>query len=231
MVSMGILLALSTYIVLGIFFILLFNRLLTLWKAARTVRGYAPSPPLTPRLVMKIGGDILFLSRLLKTNDLLWIGEWLFHCTFVLVVLRHLVFFLSPVPGWVAFLQPFGIFAGYLLPLSLIYILTVKLSREEGYFPSYNFFLLILLLLLSVTGILLRTVFKADLVAVKGFVLGILGLSPHSVPLHFLFVMHFSLVLVFILYVPTHILAAPLVMLDATLREEELKRLMHGEKK
>jgi len=228
---MGILLTLSTYAVLGIFFILLCGKLLTLWKAARTVRGYAPSPSFTPRLVMKVAGDILFLSRLLNTNDLLWIGEWLFHCTFVLVVLRHLVFFLSPVPGWVAFLQPFGIFAGYLLPLSLIYILTVKLNREEGYFPSYNFFLLILLLLLSMTGILLRTVFKADLVAVKGFVLGILGLSPQSVPLDFLFLMHFSLVLVVILYVPTHIFAAPLVMLDARQREEELRRLMHGEKR
>jgi len=228
---MGILLTLSTYAVLGIFFILLCGKLLTLWKAARTVRGYAPSPSFTPRLVMKVAGDILFLSRLLNTNDLLWIGEWLFHCTFVLVVLRHLVFFLSPVPGWVAFLQPFGIFAGYLLPLSLIYILTVKLNREEGYFPSYNFFLLILLLLLSMTGILLRTVFKADLVAVKGFVLGILSLSPQSVPLDFLFLMHFSLVLVVILYVPTHIFAAPLVMLDARQREEELRRLMHGEKR
>jgi len=228
---MGILLTLSTYTVLGIFLVVLCGRLLTLWKAARALRGYAPSLHFTPRLLMKIAGDILFLSRLLKTNDLLWIGEWLFHCTFFLVVLRHLVFFLSPVPGWIAFLQPFGIFAGYILPLSLIYILTVKLSREKGYFPSYNFFLLILLLLLSVTGVLLRTVFKADLVAVKGFVLGILGLSPQSVPLHFLFVMHFFLVLVFILYVPTHIFAAPLVILDARQREEKLKTLMHGEKR
>ncbi len=229
---MGIFLTLSTYAVLGIFLVLLCGRLLTLWKAVKTIRGYAPPPPpLTPRLVLNITGDILFLSRLLRTNDLLWIGEWLFHCTFFLVVLRHLVFFLNPVPGWVALLQPFGIFAGYLLPLSLIYILSIKLSGEKGYFPSYNFFLLILLLLVSVTGILLRTVFKADLVAVKGFVLGILGLSPQSVPLPFLFVVHFSLVLVLILYVPTHIVAAPLVMLDATLREEELKRLMHGEKR
>jgi nitrate reductase gamma subunit len=228
---MGILLALSTYAVLGIFLVLLCGRLLTSWKAARIVRGYAPSPPFTPCLVLKVVGDILFLSRLLRTNDLLWIGEWLFHCTFPLVVLRHLVFFLNPVPEWVGFLQPFGIFAGYVLPLSLIYIFTVKLSREKGYFPSYNFFLLILLLLLSMTGILLRTVFKPDLVAVKGFVLGILGLSLQSVPLDFLFVIHFSLVLVFILYLPTHIFAAPLVMLDARQREEELRRVMHGEKR
>jgi cytochrome b561 len=105
------------------------------------------------------------------------------------------------------------------------------LSREKGYFPSYNFFLIILLFLLSVTGILLRTVFKPDIVAIKGFVLGIMGLSPQSVPLHFLFVVHFSFVLVFILYVPTHIVAAPLVMLDARQREEGLKKLMHDEKR
>jgi nitrate reductase gamma subunit len=228
---MGMLLALSTYTVLGILLVLLLGRLLTVVRAARTSREYSPSPPFQLRMVLKSAGDILFLLRLLRTNDLLWIGEWLFHCTFLLVVLRHLVFFLNPVPEWVAFLQPFGIFAGYLFPLSLIYILSIKLSREKGYFPSYNFFLLILLLFLSATGILLRTVFKADLVAVKGFVLGVMGLSPQSVPLHFLFVVHFALVLVFLLYVPTHIVAAPLVILDARQREEELKTLMHGEKR
>ena len=228
---MSVLLALSTYAVLGIFLFLLVGRLLTIGKAARTVRGYTSPPPFTPRLALAFAGDILFLWRLLKTNDLLWIGEWIFHWTFLLVVLRHLVFFLNPVPGWVAFLQPSGIFAGYLLPLSLIYVLSVKLSREKGYFPSYNFFLLILLLFLSVTGILLRTIFRSDLVAVKGFVLGIVGLSPHPVPLSFFFAAHFSLVLVFILYVPTHIFAAPFVMLDARQREEELTRLMHRGKR
>jgi len=228
---MAILLSLSTYAVLGIFFVQVCGRLITIWNATKTAREYASSPPFTPRLILTVVGDILFLSRLLRTNDLLWIGEWLFHCTFLLVVLRHLVFFLNPVPGWVAFLQPFGIFAGYLLPFSLIYILSIKLSREEGYSPSYNFFLLILLLLLSVIGILMRAVFKPDLVAVKGFVLGILCLRPEAVQLHFLFIVHFCLTLVLILYVPTHIFAAPLVMLDARQRDEELKRLMHGEER
>jgi nitrate reductase gamma subunit len=226
---MGIVLALSTYAVLGIFLVLMCGRLITIWNAPRAAKESAPRP-FSLRLVLGVVGDILFLSRLLRTNDLLWIGEWLFHCSFSLVVLRHLVFFLDPVPAWVAFLQPFGIFAGYLLPLSLIYILSIKLGREKGYFPSFNFFLLILILLLSVTGILLRTVFKADLVAIKGFALGIMGLTPHLVPLPLLFIVHYSLVLVFLLYVPTHIFAAPLVMLDARQREEELRKLMHGEK-
>lgn len=228
---MGILLTLSTYAAMGTFLVLLCGKVLMVWRAKRAVSEYAPSAPFSPRLVLKTAGDILFLSRLLGTNDLLWVGEWLFHCTFLLVVLRHLVYFLEPVPGWVAFLQPFGVVAGYLLPLSLIYILSIKLSSEKGYFPSYNFFLLILILLLSVTGLLLRTAFKADLVAIKGFVLGIMGLSPQSVLLPLLFIVHFSLVLVLILSLPTHVVAAPLVMLDARQREEKLKRLVHGEKR
>ncbi|HXX53999.1 MAG TPA: hypothetical protein VEI28_05455, partial [Thermodesulfovibrionales bacterium] len=187
---MAILLTLSTYAVLGFSFVLMCGRLITIWDAARSARAYSAFPPFTPRLIFKAVGDMLFLARLLRTNDLLWVGEWIFHWSFLFVVLRHLVFFLNPVPGWVAFLQPFGIVAGYLLPLSLVYIFSIKLTGEKGYFPSYNFFLLVILLLLSVTGILLRAVFKEDLVGVKGFVSGILEFSPQSVPLHFLFVVH-----------------------------------------
>ncbi|MCL4474680.1 MAG: hypothetical protein M1508_00435 [Nitrospirae bacterium] len=225
---MGIVLTLSAYAVLVIFLGVSFTRFLALWKAAKTVTKCSSfRSPLRPLLLLKTAGDILFLARLLRTNDLLWMGEWLFHCSFVLVVLQHLRFVLTPVPECVWFIQPLGLVAGYLLPLSLSYIFIMKIGKEKGYFPLYNFFLVILLFLIAVTGLLMRTVFRTDTVAVKGFMIGIFTFSPVNSPDGILFIIHFVLALLLVAFLPSHIFAAPFVIMEARKREEELGMIIH----
>ncbi len=224
---MGILLTVITYAVLAIFLGVSLSRFLILWRAARAIQRFVPAPPQPVLLpTLKTVGDILFLTRLLKVNDLLWVGEWLFHCSFLLVVLRHLRFLLTPVPGWVWFIQPFGLVAGYVLPLSLFYILIMKARREKGYFPSYNFFLLILLLALAATGLLLQTIFKSDLVAIKEFMFGIFIFRPRVSPDGLLFILHFLLFLFLIVFLPTHIFTAPFVMIEARRHQKTLETLI-----
>jgi hypothetical protein len=69
--------------------------------------------------------------------------------------------------------------------------------------------------------------FKPDLVYAKLFVLGILSFSPHPAPESLLFVLHFVLVLVLVLLLPTHIFTAPLVMYEARRRGVDLKQVVH----
>lgn len=224
---MGIFLTLTTYFVLLILLSISFSRFLTLWNAAKTVRRFSsPAPPLNPLLLFKMAADILFLMRLLKTNDLLWIGEWVFHVSFLLVVLRHLRFFLTPVPEWVWHLQTTGLIAGYVLPLSLVYIFLMKV-REDKYFPSYNFFLVVLLFLISATGLLMQGLLKSDTVNIKTFMTGVFTFAPVASPDGALFVIHFSLVLVFAAYLPAHIFSAPFVLVAARKREEDLRMIIH----
>ena len=75
--------------------------------------------------------DILMFRRLLKANDVLWFGEWVFHFSFLIVILRHLRYFLNPVPEWIWSLQPLGIIAGYVLPIAIIYIAIMKVCIEK----------------------------------------------------------------------------------------------------
>ena len=172
--------------------------------------------------------DILFLRRLLLVNDILWIGEWLFHFTFILVILRHLRYFLNPVPQWVWALQTPGIIAGYVLPVSLAYILIVKfLVEKKKYFSTYNFFLLLLMLALSVSGLLMKTVYHPDIVSVKTFALGIVTFRFAAAPASALFIFHFAVVLALIVNLPTHVFAAPLVLVGARQREEALNEVIH----
>ncbi len=228
---LGIILSVGAYLTLAAFSATVFVKTAVLWKAAETTRAgrgniRAASRPSCPT-VFKSAADIVFFTRLLKTNDVLWFGEWLFHCSFLLVVARHLRYVLNPVPGCIVFAQPAGIIAGYLLPATLLYILTIKLAVERSFGTLYNLFLIILLLSLSATGLLMRTAARADIVAVKVFILGLVHFSPQALPGSFLFALHFILFLLLVLYLPTHVVAAPLIMLDAREREEELKQILH----
>ena len=89
----------------------------------------------------------LFLGRVFMVNPALWFGEWIFHASFLLVLLRHLRYFLNPVPAWVWSMQTPGLIAGYILPLSLAYILIIRLlTTREKYASPANMVLLGLVL-------------------------------------------------------------------------------------
>jgi hypothetical protein len=66
-----------------------------------------------------------------------------------------------------------------------------------------------------------------DLVGVKLFSLGILSFTPAPLPGGVLFPMHIVLVLIVVALLPTHIVTAPLVMLEARRRDLGLPQVMH----
>jgi nitrate reductase gamma subunit len=172
--------------------------------------------------------DVLFFRRLFASDKILWPGSWLFHLSFFFVLLRHLRYFLEPVPGCVTALQPFGVFAGYVLLLALASVLCIRLFSGKKRYVSYsNYFILSLILLISLSGILMRNFFRPDLLQVKAFSLGILTFSPEALPSGNLFIFHFLLTLLLVPYIPSHIFAAPLVLLDAARREKGLGMIMH----
>ena len=136
-------------------------------------------------------------------------------------------YFLDPVPAWVWSVQAPGLIAGYILPFSLAYILFVRLlGKHQKYASPGNFFLLTLVLMISSIGVLMH-LYKPNLVDVKLFILGIISFSPKPAPESVLFLVHFALVLVLVLLLPTHIFSAPLVMLKARKREQALHLIMH----
>lgn len=222
----GIALAFAYYLSV-LFFLGNYTAKVLIWVKGKPVNG-TMSHTLTMKTLAMAVCDMLFFRRLLIVNDLLWIGEWTFHISFVLVILRHLRYFLDPLPPCIWALQTPGIIAGYVLPLSLAYIFTVKfLVERKKYFSSYNFSLLVLILLLSVSGLYMRTIYHPDIVSVKTFIMGIVTFRFGAVPGSIFFIFHFALVLTLIVNLPTHIFAAPLVLIGAREREEYFKELVH----
>lgn len=226
---MGKILIAAAYAAYAAFWLRFLAHFLVWWRTVRRFEGpRAPAKRLSMKACALAAVDVVFLGRLLKVNAALWTGEWTFHTAFLLVVLRHLRFFLDPVPAWVWWVQTPGLIAGYFLPFSLAYIVAVRLfAKREKYSSAANMFLLGLVLVISSIGVLMYTCFKPNLVDVKLFVLGVLCFKPAALPESLLFTLHFGLVLVLIPFLPTHIFTAPLVMMEARKREEALRMVMH----
>ncbi|MBI5073897.1 MAG: hypothetical protein HZB62_01815 [Nitrospirae bacterium] len=172
--------------------------------------------------------DILFFRRIFTASKRLWIGSWIFHVSFFFVALRHMRFFFSSLPDCLIFLQPVGVLAGYLLPLSLLYLIVLRIvQKKDRYASSYNYIISGMLLLIGSAGLAMRMLFRPDLLSVKQFSLGIFGLSPQPLPDSMLFLLHIGLFLLLLPVLPTHIIAAPFVNLEANRRMEELRYVIH----
>ena len=226
---MGTIIIIAAYGVYAAFWIRLFLHTLAWWRS-RTEDPvvFLPRRPSAITTWVLTVRDVVLFWRLLKVNPTLWLGEYVFHVTFLLVALRHLRYFLEPVPAWVWDLQIPGLIAGYVLPVSLVYILIVRsFSDQEKYSSPANMLLLALLLSISVIGVLMNAFFMPDLIGVKLFTLGIVSFTPEQLPGGVLFPLHIVLVLIVVALVPTHIVTAPLVMLEARRRDLGLPKVMH----
>jgi nitrate reductase gamma subunit len=226
---MGWLIVVATYAVIVAFYVRLALHALTWLEAVlRSPPGRQRGAASIAKSFVSACIDVVLLRRLLMVNPALWIGEWVFHASLLLIMLRHLRYFMNPVPAWVVWAQTPGWIAGFVLPGAILYILGIRLlTRQEKFSSKANLAMLLDVLAIAVAGLLMSTRYRADLAAVKSFTLGILTFAPSPPPLGLLFVLHLGLALALLLYVPSHVFAAPLTILAARRRDLELRRVMH----
>lgn len=177
---------------------------------------------------MLMAFDIIFFRRVLVASGLLWFGSLMFHLSFLLVALGHLRYFTDPVPLWVMDLQTCGMIAGYILPASVIYLLSIRIfSKKDRYLTYDNYLILGLVLLISITGLFMRLLFRTDLMSIKEFSFGLLTFQQAPLQSGWLFVIHLLIVLLLVILLPSHIFSAPLVTMEARRRERTLDMVMH----
>ncbi len=120
----------------------------------------------------------------------LWAAGLAFHWSFLVIVLRHLRFFLEPVPWLVEALADVDGFFQVWVPvlyltdlvivaaLTFLFLRRVLLPQVRYVSLANDYFPLFLLLGIAVTGILMRYFFKTDLAAVKDVALGLVTFRP-----------------------------------------------------
>ena len=126
-----------------------------------------------------------------SSEKFLWLFALMFHYCFLVILIRHLRFFLAPVP-WAVHVTEFfdsimqiGLPVMYqtdaLIVLGLFFLLARRvfdgkvryISLMQDYFP------LLLIIAIALSGIWMRYVVKVDVIAVKELAMGLVTLHPH----------------------------------------------------
>ncbi len=171
-----------------------------------------PAPTTRGGVVLRLAREVVLFESLFKANLWLWACGWLFHAGLLLVLLRHLRYFTEPVWGWVALLQPFGIYAGFALAAGLagLWARRIFVARVRYISTPSDHLMLALLLAIAVSGLAMKYVAHTDIVAVKAFMLGLLYFDWQPLPADPVLYAHLALVAALMLVFPvSKLLHAP----------------------
>ena len=171
-----------------------------------------PAPTTRGGVVLRMTREVVFFESLFKANLWIWALGWLFHTSLLLVILRHLRYFTEPVWGWVAFIQPFGMYAGITMLLGLCGLSARRFFVERIRYISTpsDHLMLFLLIGIAATGLIMSFITKTDLILVKGFFLGLMHFSIGSLPAEWMIILHLFLVSTLLMIFPiSKLLHAP----------------------
>lgn len=178
-----------------------------------------PAPRTYQGVAFRMAGEVLVFTSLFRADKLLWVGAWAFHAGLVLIIVRHLRYFVYPVPDWIMYMQTPGVWAGFLFPLPILLLLARRLLiRQVMYVTTLtDYFALALLGCIAGSGILMRYVAREYLVDVKAFILGLLTLDPVGPPTSPFFLTHILLVSLLLAYFPySKLMHAPGIFFSPT---------------
>jgi len=194
-----------------------------IWLYARTPAPLkiptTPAPVTRSGVVWRMAREVVFFQSLFKSSKWTWLLGWVFHAALLLVLMRHLRYFTEPVWTWVDLIQPFGLYAGFAMLAGLVALWVRRIGVERIRYISgpSDHLMLLLLIAIAASGLLMRFVAHTDIVALKGFVLGLVYLAPQPLPADLLLLIHLSLVLVLMFVFPfSKLLHAPGVFFSPT---------------
>jgi len=155
-----------------------------------------PAPTTQSGVVFRMARGVGLFESLFRGNKWTWIFGWVFHFGLFLVTLRHLRYFLDPVPLPIQFIQPFGIYAGFAMVAGLagLWARRFLVDRVRYISAPSDHLILALLILIGCSGLLMTFVVHTDVVAVKTFFLGLMTFNVQPLPADPLLLMHLLLV-------------------------------------
>jgi [DsrC]-trisulfide reductase subunit M len=174
-----------------------------------------PGAPNAGSLWAKILGEVVFFSSFRKENRSLWVPVWIFHIALVLILFGH-TRLLSAGPD--ALMGAIGMsegainamsaWAGGLFGVAVMVVGFVLLNRRfnvervREISSAEDYYAMMLILMIVITGNAMRFFTHYDISAVRVYFGSLVSFGPIHVPHDPLFLLHFFLVQILILYLP-----------------------------
>jgi len=152
-----------------------------------------------------------------ESSKWLWLFAIIFHYSFLLIILRHFRLFLNPVPGFISWLETMdGLFqigapTWYMsdigILVGLFFLFARRLTNVKVRYISLlnDYFPLVLIFGIAVSGILMRYFLRADIdiVNIKQLAVGLVTLQPTiGADIGAIFFIHLFLVCALLVYFP-----------------------------
>ena len=163
-----------------------------------------PAPLTTPGVVWRIIKEITVFQSLFKSNKWIWIFGWLFHFGLLLVLLRHLRYFIKEPWFWIDLVQPLGKYGSIAMVIGLAGLWGRRfLVDRVRYISSPSDHLMLALLLgIGISGALMTFFIPINIVALKAFVIGLMTFSIQPLPASPVLLIHLALVIVLMVIFP-----------------------------
>lgn len=171
-----------------------------------------PAPTTRAGVAVRLAREVVLFESLFKANLWTWLFGWVFHAGLALVLARHLRYFTDPVWGWVAFIQPFGVYAGFAMAAGLagLWARRFLVDRVRYISTPSDHLMLALLLAIAASGLAMKYVTHTDVVAVKSFFLGLMVFQVRELPADPVLALHLGLVAALMIVFPfSKLLHAP----------------------
>lgn len=206
---MTVLFVVLGYAALAIFIV---GVLAKVWKYGKTPAPLkipqTPAPVTASGVPVRILSEVVFFKSLFKSNRVIWLAGYLFHIGLLLALIKHYRFLFASVPAGLDYFATFEMYPGLIMlgGLGLLFLLRLVVDRNMFISVMTDYVLLILLIAIAGTGTLAKHYFRVDITQVKEFMMGLVSFSPmgsnSTFPTELIFLIHFSLVLLLLVYFP-----------------------------
>jgi len=202
-----------------------------IWLYARTPAPLkiptTPAPTTRGGVVVRMFFEVVLFRSLFKGNKWIWLFGWVFHVALALVLIRHLRYFLQPVPGIIVLVQPFGVLAGLAMAAALaaLWGRRLLLPRIRYISDPSDHLMLVLLLAIGLSGLSMKFLAHTDIVDVKAFILGLIYFNWQPLPADPALLVHLALVaLLMFVFAFSKLLHAPGVFFSPTRNQADDSR-------
>lgn len=183
-----------------------------------------PAPTTQTGVVLRLGREVVFFESLFKATKWTWLFGWIFHVCLLLAFLRHLRYAMSPDNFlWplvnLEIIQTFGKYGGYgmLIGLAGLFARRIFVDRVRYISSPSDYLMLILIMVIAGTGLIMTFISHTDIVALKGFVMGLMYFDWQPLPNNPFLIIHLTCVAALMMIFPiSKLLHAPGVFFSPT---------------